>query len=46
VQVQAQAYSNTFLLAGLAALAGVGLAIVLCYGRPTAAGGTEPVDGG
>jgi EmrB/QacA subfamily drug resistance transporter len=46
VQVQAQAYSNTFLLAGLAALAGVGLAVVLCHGRPTAAGGTEPVDGG
>jgi MFS family permease len=46
LQVQAQAYSNTFLLTGLAALAGVGLALLLRHGQPTATGAAEPADAG
>jgi MFS family permease len=43
VEVQAQAYSNVFLVAGLSAMAGVALAFLLRSGRPTANSGAAAI---
>jgi hypothetical protein len=42
-EVEAQAYSNVFLIVGIVTLAGLGLAIFLRHGKPTGNGG-EPVE--
>jgi EmrB/QacA subfamily drug resistance transporter len=44
IEVQAQAYSNVFLIAGICTLAGVLLAFVLRNGRPKTAEDAEPVE--
>jgi len=44
-EVEAQAYSNVFLVTGILTLAGVGLAIFLRHGKPVGGGG-EPVEVG
>jgi EmrB/QacA subfamily drug resistance transporter len=44
VEVQAQAYSNVFLVAGVCTLAGVGLALFLRNGKPVGKDGAEPVE--
>jgi EmrB/QacA subfamily drug resistance transporter len=44
LEVQAQAYSNVFLIAGIVTLAGVVLAFKLRHGQPTKAEGAEPVE--
>jgi hypothetical protein len=46
VEVQAQAYSNVFLVAGACTLAGVVLAFFLRSGKHPPAGDTEPVEVG
>jgi EmrB/QacA subfamily drug resistance transporter len=46
LEVQAQAYSNVFLLAGALALVGVPLAFFLRHGRPQRSEGAEPVEAG
>ena len=43
IEVEAQAYSNIFLVAGILTLAGVVLAIFLRHGKPVGSGG-EPVE--
>jgi EmrB/QacA subfamily drug resistance transporter len=46
VEVEAQAYSNVFLIAGICTLAGVGLAFFLRHGKAVDTGDTEPVEVG
>jgi EmrB/QacA subfamily drug resistance transporter len=46
VEVQAQAYSNVFLVAGICTLAGVLLALFLRNGRATGAENAEPIEMG
>jgi EmrB/QacA subfamily drug resistance transporter len=44
LEVQAQAYSNVFLVAGICTLAGVVLAFKLRHGQPKKSEGAEPVE--
>jgi hypothetical protein len=44
IEVQAQAYSNVFLVAGICTLAGVLLALFLRHGNATSDTDTEPVE--
>ena len=46
VEVEAQAYSNVFLVAGICTLVGVGLAFFLRNGKAPSTGDTEPVEVG
>jgi hypothetical protein len=46
VEVQAQAYSNVFLVAGICTLAGVFLAFFLRHGKVPSTGDAEPVEVG
>jgi EmrB/QacA subfamily drug resistance transporter len=46
VEVEAQAYSNVFLIAGVCTLAGVVLAFFLRHGKAVNSGDTEPVEVG
>lgn len=46
VQVEAQAYSNVFLIAGICTLAGVLLALRLRSGKPAKGEDAEPVEVG
>ncbi|HEY2094823.1 MAG TPA: hypothetical protein VGH72_00085, partial [Pseudonocardia sp.] len=46
VEVEAQAYSNVFLIAGICTLGGVVLAFFLRHGKAVDTGDTEPVEVG
>jgi EmrB/QacA subfamily drug resistance transporter len=46
VEVEAQAYSNVFLIAGICTLAGVVLALFLRHGKAVGTGDAEPVEVG